>query len=172
MANQIFVTYNPESSVEQNTALRLQTIANLYGIAVVLPSRLYGNGLINDETKTRINNSDLILAFSLNGMFPNVSQELGHAIVEEKSIIVVYDKNIGKNINFRNYSHLKEVYIDDNNSEQALHEISGFINTEFKQKSKSKKTNALDVLGAGVGIAIMGIALGLLALLSLGTKNK
>ena len=167
MANQIFVTYNQNAYGEQNTALRLQTIANLYGISVALPARNSGNNPINDETRNRIKNSDFVLAFSLNGMQENVSHELGDAIAKKKPIVVIYDKNNGRNINFKDYPHIKEVFMDMSNSEEALHDITGFINTELNKKN-DKNQNVI----VQTGIAVVGIAVGLLMLLFNGNKNK
>ena len=161
MDNQIFVTYNQNAYGEQNTALRLQTIANLYGISVALPARNSGGNPINDETINRIKNSDFILAFSLNGMQENVSHELGEAISKQKPIVVIYDKNNGRNINFPNNIHVKEVFIDAGNSDEALHEITGFINTELQRKNVAKQTTN----------AIVVIALGMLALLAFANKK-
>ena len=162
MANRIFVTYNPNVAIEQNTALRLQTIANLYGLTVDLPSRLSGNGLINTETKNRINNSDFVLALSLYKMEQEVNSELGHAIAKKKPILAIYQEGIGKNIDFTGYP-VDEVSLDINDTEAALHNIANFIQTKFKQ-NKDKDQNAKN-------IAILGIALGMLALWSL-NKEK
>ncbi len=159
MTNRIFVTYNPNVAVEQNTALRLQTIANLYGIAVDLPSRILGSTVINDETVRRISKSNFVLALSLYNMGQEVSHELGAAITKKKPIIALYQHGVGKNIDFQNYVNVSEIYLDLNNTDTTLHEIAVFIDTQFKQNKKETNTTVLGVLGIALGmLALWGLS--------------
>lgn len=52
----IFISYNPNEEIEQNTALRMQTIASLYNISVELPARqqIPAKAKISSETQNRI----------------------------------------------------------------------------------------------------------------------
>lgn len=71
MYENIFLTYNKDSIFGQNTALRLQTISNLYGLSVSLPSRIVNNGVeISNSTQERISNAAIIVAFGLENLTP------------------------------------------------------------------------------------------------------
>ncbi len=162
----LFVTYNKNAEIEENTALRLQTLSNLYGFSVLLPYRL--NSLnISTETKTRINNSKFVLAFCIEYFSPSLKQELDYALTVNKPIVVIYDQSEGKKINFPNNSNVKEVYIDYDNTDATLHEVSKFIKSKFSEIQK----NEADKNGSAIGIAIVALGLGLLAAWALSEKE-
>lgn len=158
--NVFYITYNPKSEIESNTAVRLQTLSNLYGIKTLLPYRT-NTGFNKHEDKIRISQCDIIIAFSLEKLSKELTNELEEAINQNKRIIIIYDKSTGKNINFKSYNNLKEIYVDFNDTDKALNDISSFIKSQPGRKTqKRKKENAL-------GLAFMGVGLGLLALWAL-----
>ncbi|RME17469.1 MAG: hypothetical protein D6799_03855, partial [Bacteroidetes bacterium] len=111
----VFVTFNPNSEVEERTALRLQTIANLYGVEVLLPYRRISNKL-SSETKNRIDRSRIVIAFSGSKLTSHLKQELIYAKSQNKTIVVIYNTSIGKNLIFKDYEKVQEFYLDYDNT--------------------------------------------------------
>lgn len=171
MTNNIFITFSPSSQAEESTALRLQTISNLYGLSVALPYRQKTNAEINTETKKRIDNSTFIVAFCADGLTKFVKEELNYAILKKKPIVVIYDTTKGKKINFKTNTNIKEVFVDFNKTDDALHSIANFIRSKIQitqvKRTKQQTTNN----DSGVGVALLGIGLGLLAAWAL-SKEK
>lgn len=160
----IFITYNKSSEVEENTALRMQTLSSLYGLTVNLPFRLQSQD-ISSETKKRITNSRFVLAFSIDDFTDTLRQDLDFALTENKPIIVIYDTNKGRNINFPNNANVEEVFIDYYNTDDALHQISKFLKARFVELDKNQKKNE-----NALGIALVAVGLGLLASWALAEK--
>ena len=90
-----FVSYNPGVENEQSTALRLQTLAGLYGVVIHLPDR-YGAIELKSSTKQRIADSVLFVMFSTKDLSKQVEEEVNHAISLGKKVLVFYDKGVGK----------------------------------------------------------------------------
>jgi len=152
----ILITYNSNSEVEENTALRMQTLSNLYGYTVLLPYRI-NSTVISGETKTRIGNSRFVLAFCLDAFSEILKQDLDYALTQNKPIIVIYDETKGRKINFPNNSNVREVFIDYYHTDEALHEISTFIGSKFtEEEQKQKKAET------ALGTALVAVGLGLL----------
>ena len=159
MDETIFITYNPKSSVEENTALRLQTISYLYGLSIDLPYRL-GRKHLPTETQVRIKRATFVVAFCLSKLTPQLKKELEYAISLKKPIIVIYDSKIGKTIHFKNVLNVNEVFVDFNNTDTALHNIAEFMRKYSKTKEKENENTSL-------GIGLITVGLGLLTLWAL-----
>lgn len=152
----LFVTFNKNSEIGENTALRLQTLSNLYGFSVLLPYRNSHN--ISSETKSRINNSKFVLSFCIDNFSEALQQDLEYAVAKNKPIVVIYDHNQPKKIDFNGKSNVKEVFIDYSNIDENLHDISGFVKEQFEEI----KSNEKEKLISGIGVVVL-IGLGLLA---------
>jgi len=161
MYKNIFITYNQESEFGQNTALRLQTISNLYDLSVFLPSRLASkSNSISSSTKDRIKNSSLVVAFGLEKLSLAMRNDLDYAIKLNKPIILINDKNIGPTIQFKDYKNINKVNVDFLDTDDALHSIADFLqNLPVKNKEEEKEI--------GLGTALLGVGIGLLALWAL-----
>lgn len=174
VANQektLYTTYNPQNDIEQSTALRMQTIASLYNITVELPARAYTKeNVLSLETTQRIERCGFVLALSLNKMSATIRAELQHAVSQNKPIIVIYDKKVGKTIDFKNYAHVKEVYIDFNNTEIALREIADFLQKDSVTPAHTHNVLTKNDSALGIALGVINIVLGLLALWSLGRE--
>lgn len=166
----IYVTYNPGEQSEESTALRLQTISNLYEIDVILPYRVYrfkrDKGLL--ETQVRIKRSRVVVAFCLNKLSNVMREELKYAIELNKPIIVIYDKNKGKIIRFKNYGNVKEIFLDFSEMDEALHEIAKFLREKLSvgknvRKSVQKSDSRLNTENDAI-TALLGVGLGLLTI--------
>jgi len=163
MYKNIYLTYNEDSDFGRNTALRLQTISNLYGLNVFLPSRMMGRQS-KTATRERIKKSALVVAFSLENQTGTMRKELLSAMELNKPIVVIYDKNIMYNLDLGEYSSLKEVDVDFLDTDQALHDIAAFLEKLPTKTLQDKK----DI---GIGTALIGIGLGLLALWALSEED-
>lgn len=159
----IFLTFNENSEAGRNTALRMQTISNLYGMAVNLPVRLRMGSELDTETKSRIKASSFVVAFALEGLAHRMRIELQHAIALKKPIIVLYNPYLGKTLEFEDYKNVKEFFLDYSNTDETLHQVADFMDS-FKYPAKEKNQN-------GAGVALVGIGLGLLALWALSKES-
>lgn len=160
MHGKIYITYSESPfKVEENAALRLQTLSNLYGINVSLPYRLNRSTVVDPETKARISDADYVVVFSvISASSAIVHKEIEYSLSLNKPIIVIYDKTRGKNLKIKKHPKVQEVYLDIYNSDDNLSEIAGFLQQQLKSSAKVKNDNS------GLGIALLGIGLGLLAL--------
>ncbi|MDX1939376.1 MAG: hypothetical protein SFU99_02425 [Saprospiraceae bacterium] len=160
MYKSIFVTYNRDSLIGQNTALRLQTISNLYGHTVYLPARHINQfDGVNEETKKRISQSSVIVAFGLEDLTLTMQAELQYATTLNKPIIAIYYKELGHTMDFKGYKNKQEIFIDYYDTESALHQIAKFLGALPESKTSKNEIGATE--------AIIGIGLGLLALWAL-----
>jgi hypothetical protein len=171
MTKSIFITYNNDSQPEESTALRLQTISNLYGLNVSLPYRLRNATGLSTETQIRIDESSFIVAFCLDGLTKLLKEELNYAISQNKPLIIIYDREKGKKINFKDNVNVKEVFVDFTKTDEALHNIADFLRTSLATTNTKKKTKKTQNEDSGLGIALLGIGLGLLAAWAL-SKDK
>jgi hypothetical protein len=161
MTSKIFITYNPKSLVEESTALRLQTISNLYGLTVLLPFRL-GAGDVSSETKMRIKEATFVVSLCLDKLSKQQSLELSFANEQKKTIIIIYDKlNKNKKL-FDGKKNVKEIAVDFTKTDDALHQIAEFLRVNLV-KSTSRKVVKKRQDDSGLGVALLGIGLGLLA---------
>jgi hypothetical protein len=170
----IFISYNPAQDIEQNTALRMQTIASLYNLSVELPARqqMPAKAKISSETQNRILRSAVVVAISLYQMSPQLQAELQFAMLQNKPIVVLYDEKKGKNIDFQDYKKVKEINIDFNNTDEALHQIAPFLKSISEQSAKNnaKQTKESNTEN-GLIIGVLAIGLGLLALWGLAKSD-
>jgi len=164
MSNSIFITYNTGSSVEKNTALRMQTIASLYGISVELPMRPPAKRIkASPESIERISRSNFVLAFCLGNLSKQLQSELHEAVRLNKRIIMLYEDS--SKVDFKGYKHVKEVFLDYHNPEAALHEVASYLSPQNNGNKKKSDDNAL-----GVGLVMAGI--GLLVFWALNNKDN
>lgn len=168
MNNKVFITFNPNIKIEESTALRLQTISSLYGIAVDLPARVaIGH---KDITKRRIIESGIVVCFALSKKLSSEMKfDLETAMNAKKPILVIYDKHQDDVINFNNYPYLKKVKIDYSNSNTAIDEIALFLKKTIENSTTKKTVKKTDNTPAL--LALLGVGVGLLALFAL-SKQK
>ncbi|WP_331964290.1 hypothetical protein [Ohtaekwangia sp.] len=136
----IFISYNPDSDIEQTLAVRLYTIGSVHGFNMMLPDRSPNPKGVSSETKSRILLADYFILFSTSALSKEVVQEIDIAfdnLQDKAKILVVYDKRIGKNV--KGLDHCTEVYIDLNADVQSvLQEIIGKV----KQVQKGKQSSS------------------------------
>lgn len=91
----VFISYNPNSEVEQTLAIRLHTIGSVSGYNMMLPDRAFGSNVVSTETRNRITLSDYFIVFSTAKLSEVVRQEIEIAFNKHRDrsrILVVYDK--------------------------------------------------------------------------------
>lgn len=165
MYKNIFIAYNQGSAFGQNTALRLQTISNLYGLSVSLPARMVnGGGIISHITKERIAAASIVVGFGLEAPTNVMIEELKYAIQLKKPIVFVYDKSTGNTIDFGNYGKIQIAEIDYLDTDDAIHTVAEFLE-KLPQNQKHKKE-------IGLSTALIGVGLGLLALWALNNSES
>lgn len=162
MSAPVFITYNPKSEIAERTALRLQTISNLYGFTVHLPYRPSAQN-ITTESKVRIDKSQFIVAFSLEKPSAKMQADITYAITKGKPIVVVYKSGERNKLNLPKGS--KEIELDFNDPSAAQHELAEYI-SGLKNRTKTQKKDS------GLGIALVTVGIALLAAWALSEDEK
>ncbi|MBI5215627.1 MAG: toll/interleukin-1 receptor domain-containing protein [Ignavibacteriae bacterium] len=148
MSYTTFISYDT-SPTEQVVVYRLQTLASVNGINVLLPQR---NGVrITDETKHRIDISDSVLVFLTSKFTPQVREELAYAEGKGKLVIPIYEKGV-KLSSVKN----RDQWVEFNPNELQLGIIEDHIVQLLKTKKK-KKANEQALLLAGLGIVLFAM---------------
>lgn len=171
MDTSIFITYNPDVPMEEATALRLQTIAHLYGLWVELPDRLGAGADMN--TRQRIQRAGYVVAFPLSNLSEKEKSELDYAISCDKTVILVYDRKIGKTLTYNPTNNIFETGIDfeDQNTDKVLQEIATFIRSKHPALPNLTQSSGLTTTDKGL-LAFVGIGLGIIALADLLERNQ
>ncbi|QCO40994.1 hypothetical protein E4413_08785 [Leptospira interrogans] len=155
----LFVTFNRNTRPEESTALRLQTISQLYGLRVELPYRIDSlKPIVTEETKKRIDRSLGIVCISLVNPTEELLSEVNYANEQNKIIIHIHDSKIQMPpVNESKNKNLFRIGIDfeKDNHNDTFHKIGNFF-AEKSNKENSQRLNA--------GLALIGIALGMLVL--------
>lgn len=156
----LFITFNRNTRPEESTALRLQTISQLYGLRVELPYRIESiKPAITGETKKRIDRSLGVVCISLEQPTEELIEELDYAYQNKKIIVHIHNVKLKLDpIDQALSNNLIRVPIDPHNDKhigETLHNIGKF----FEKKMTEKNSQNLSA-----GLALIGIALGMLAL--------
>lgn len=165
----IFLSFNPNSEIEETLVIRLHTIGAVHGFQMLLPERPSKSASISEQTKSRINLSNYFLVFSTQNISRVVKEEINYAFEKFKDksrIIVILDKrNIKKPITIPNCT---EIVIDSqNHNEYIINQILEKLKSAQKASNSKKKTSLHkddnnDVVG---GILLAGLSLLLLGAL-------
>jgi hypothetical protein len=156
MASSIFISYNPNSDIEQTLAVRLHTIGAVHGFSMLLPDRTgYGKG-ISTETKNRILQTDYFILFSTTQISSIVYEEISFAyshLQDKSKILVIYDEAVGIEQKLKD----KFTYVGINRSSKIEVIVEKIIDEIKKIHTKRNAQNGfLSALG---GILLTGIAL-------------
>lgn len=66
----VFISYNPNSDIDQTLAVRLHTIGAVHGFNMLLPDRVGFTKSVSNETKSRILSADYFILFSTEVLSP------------------------------------------------------------------------------------------------------
>ncbi|WP_235596366.1 hypothetical protein [Leptospira weilii] len=144
----MFVTFNRHTSPEEFTALRLQTISNLYYAPIELPFR-FEQRAITDETKTRIDRSNVVFCFSSVDPDEEVLAEIKYALEKNKIVIFIHNSNIQMPV--FSHSNLFRLSVDFSSElcSNVLNQIGRFLVSKL-----GRNFNRLNVLNALIGIHV------------------
>lgn len=162
MHPKIFVSYNPGVEMEQSTALRLQTIASLYGATVYLPDRLGGTSL-KKETEERILDSHAFVLFATSGLSKTVMEEVRFALHNNKRVVIFHDSTTGKRIKISDApeGQLVDVLFDPYKDTpaailQKAFDQGGIVQNARLPENASSPNPALSaVIGIGLGLFML-----------------
>lgn len=152
----VFISYNPNSDIEQTLAVRLHTIGAVHGFNMLLPDRIGFSKSVSSETKNRILSADFFILFSTTSLSNTVSEEIKIAsskLHDKSKILVVYDISVGKNL--KEAGNFTEIYINRSSSVETILET---IISKVKsiQSKRNNQGGFLSVLGP---ILLTGVAL-------------
>jgi hypothetical protein len=156
----VFISYNPKVESEQSLALRLQTLGSLYGLSVSMPDRV-GSVILKETTKQRIERANLFIVFSTRNLTKSVINEIEYALSLKKKIIVVYDKDVKKNLDIEGVREIEYNHAEDK-PDKIIAEILKEINKQVVKSSRKNLTTVKedDTLGAfllvGLGLLLLG----------------
>lgn len=167
----IFISYNPKSELEETLAYRWHTIGVVNSFTMYLPDRYNSESQLSNESKSKIQNSDYFVLFSTKKLSNIVREEIEYAfnfLKDKSKILVIYDKEKGKNLNGDITNYFTPFYFDKyNNRQDEL--LNGIMNTIIIhkqsteiQKLKEEKTNSnalAAILGVGLGLFVLGALL-------------
>lgn len=152
--HKIFISYNPSEPQEQSLAFRMQTLGALYGLHVSLPDRI-GSNLLKQVTKQRIVDANLFIVFSTKSLSKAVKDEISYALTLKKRIVIVYDKDVPKNLNLPG---VKEIEFNNNEEkvikdildvirDQPIRQRTGHLNKRQTSNSESDSFGAFSSCG-------------------------
>ena len=152
----VFISYNPNSDIEQTLAVRLHTIGAVHGFNMLLPDRVGFTRSVTNETKSRILSADYFILFSTTSLSTTVLEEIKIAaskLHDKSKILVIYDISVGKNL--KGADNFTEVYINRGSPvETILETIISKIKTI--QSRGNNQGGFLSILGP---ILLTGVAL-------------
>ena len=152
----VFISYNPNSDVEQTLAIRLHTIGSVSGFNMILPDRGFSAMVTSPETRGRIQLSDYFIVFSTERISDVVQEEINIAFTKNKDrsrILVVYDKRNGRNLS--GAENCTEVSIDTrDNADIIVNQIASKLKSV--QPRNEESNGFLSVLG---NILLIGVGL-------------
>ncbi|MFN7301905.1 MAG: hypothetical protein ACOVSS_13800 [Bacteroidia bacterium] len=163
----IFLSYNPGNDVEETLAIRMHTLGAVHGFRMYLPDRFLNEEDLSVETQSRINASNYYIMFSTQKKLSDVTRkEIQFAFAQKKDrskIIVIYDKEVGKNL--KNADEFTALFYDKAN--ESMEQFSSKVLQKIKtlndnDKSMSPKEAAKED-DAMAGFVLAGLALLLLA---------
>jgi len=167
----IFITYNPNSDTDETLAARLHTIGAVNGFVMYLPDRYNSDTQISDETKNRIIKSDYFVIFSTKPLSNVVKEEIEFAfnyLNDKSKILVIYDKEKGKNLTGDITNYFTPFYFDRYESRQdhLLEQIINVVAHKEKNNMLIQQKNTIKSINdeKNALAAILGIGIGLLAL--------
>ena len=174
--NSVFVTFNVSADFEEATALRLQTIAGLYGVPISLPYRPDRTAPhLTSETKRRIEDAWCVAAFSLSPWATGCLRELQYALSVGKPVMIFYGEHSGKNIIFKDSEIVQEIFLDFSHQDRAINQAIEFLQRMQASGRIVRYKNEWAPRDSGVtntGAAVIGIGLLLLGLWTLTKEEK
>ena len=151
----VFISYS--TAADQIIALRLQTIAAVYGMTVYVPpatTRNVATPELIPEVQRQLNESDVVLAVITHVPVPSAVSEMNWALASGKLLIPIVTPGVPQEY----YGRFEHFIVNLEDPSQTEQQIVRFL-AEKHQAEKGKK-------------ALIGLAIFAMALLLFGADSK
>jgi hypothetical protein len=143
-----FLSYS--TTLDQIIALRLQTMAAVYGIASYVPpatTRQFDSPYLSAEVRQRLQESDVVLAIVTHNPSASALSEMNWSVAERKLLIPIISPGVSPEY----YANFQPFFVvDPLDPSKAEHQIVQYL----AQKQQAQTTN-----GALVALATLSVAL-------------
>jgi hypothetical protein len=147
-----FISYS--TALDQIIALRLQTMAAVYGISSYVPpatTRQLDSSSLSPEVRQHLHESEVVLGIITHNPVAGAVSEMNWAVAEQKLLIPIISRNVSPEY----YSQFQPFFVvDPADPSQAEHQIVKFL----AEKQQARTAN-----GALVALATLSVALLVLA---------
>ena len=131
----VFISYS--TALDQVVALRLQTMAAVYGIASYVPAattRNLSNASLSPEVAQNLNDSDVVLAVITHAPVPSAITEMNLAVERRKLLIPI----IGPYVDPGPYRNFKPYFVVDPANPSGVEQQIGQFLSQQKQAENTK----------------------------------
>jgi hypothetical protein len=140
----VFISYS--TSLDQIIALRLQTMAAVYGMTVYVPPATTRSAIaatLTPEVLNQLNDSDVVLAVITHAPAPSAVSEMNSALAAGKLLIPI----VGAGVPPQNYNRFPRFFVvDPDNPSQVEQEIVKFLAEQRQAKAGTPALLALATL--------------------------
>ena len=147
-----FISYS--TALDQIIALRLQTMASVYGITSYVPpatSRQFDSPQLSAEVLSQLHTSDVVLAIITHNPTAAALSEMNWALAERKLLVPI----VGPGVSADYYQRFQPFFVvDPLDPSQAERQIVQYL---AEKQQASTTTNALVALATlGVALLVLG----------------
>jgi hypothetical protein len=149
----VFVSYS--TALDQIVALRLQTMAAVYGLTVYVPpatSRHTMTAALSPEVQRNLQDADVVLAVIMHSPVPSAISEIDAAIAQGKLLIPIVSQGVPQHY----YAQFPHFIVDPGNPAQAERDIVHFL--AEKQQAKTSNHAILALATLAVALLMFGAA--------------
>jgi hypothetical protein len=148
-----FISYS--TALDQIIALRLQTMAAVYGMTIYVPPastrQAGGTGLLIPEVQEHLRQSDVVLAVITHRPTPSAVSEMNSAVTLRKLLIPI----VGPGVPPAYYSNFEPYFlVDPNDPSQAEQQIVQFLSG--KQQAEAARTAVLALTTLAIALLLLG----------------
>jgi len=147
-----FISYS--TALDQIIALRLQTMAAVYGMTIYVPpatTRTDPTGLLSADVKEQLRQSDLVLAVITHSPSPSALAEINTAMALSRLLIPI----VGPGVPSEYYGNFPKYFlVDANDPSKAEQEIVQFL--AGKQQEEAARTAVLALTTLAVALLLLG----------------
>ncbi len=139
----VFISYS--TALDQVVALRLQTMAAVYGVASYVPvatTRNLPDARLSPEVTQNLSDSDVVLAVITHSPAPSAISEMNLAVERGKLLIPI----IGPNVDQAPYSKFRCFIVNPANPSEAEQQIGQFLKQQTQAENMKTALLALATL--------------------------
>jgi len=148
----VFISYS--TYLDQIIALRLQTLASVYGMTIYVPpatTRQETSGLLIPEVQNQLRESEVLLAVITHVPVPSAVNEMNFAVASQKLLIPIVSQGVPPEYYVHFHPHF---LVDPQDPSRAEHEIVRFL--AGKQQAETTKNALLALATLTVGLLLFG----------------